>query len=62
MGGGVGRQLEGLGRVVWVYKIGLKWESEKTRNRENGRERVREPEMGWEEWESDTGREGERFK
>ena len=23
--GGVGRQLEGLGRVVWVYKIGLKW-------------------------------------
>ena len=37
--GGVGRQLEGLGRVVWVYKIGLKWESEKTRNRENGRER-----------------------
>ena len=54
--------MEGLGRVVWVYKIGLKWESEKTRNRENGRERVREPEMGWEEWESDTGREGERFK
>ena len=36
--------------------------SEKTRNRGSGRERVREPEMGWEEWESDTGREGERFK
>ena len=24
-GGGVGRQSEGLGGVVWVYKIGLKW-------------------------------------
>ena len=24
-GGGGGRQLEGMGRVVWVYKIGLKW-------------------------------------
>ena len=23
-GGGVGRQSEGLGGVVWVYKIGLK--------------------------------------
>ena len=24
VGGGVGRQSEGLGRVVWVYKTGLK--------------------------------------
>ena len=24
VGGGVGRQSEGLGGVVWVYKIGLK--------------------------------------
>ena len=24
-GGGVGRRSEGLGVVVWVYKIGLKW-------------------------------------
>ena len=34
-GGGVGRQSEGLGGVVWVYKTGLKWPVIAMRETEN---------------------------